>query len=254
MKEELERAACPLCGGEGAPHWCYPLPETNAYSVQFNPIRLWMRCGACNHLYSRYFPEKLFLYNDTPRQANPAFFPMYSRVLTDIRGITAGGSLFEVGVGACECLLVAREIGYDAFGIDVIERHVADAREKYGLSAETADFLEFDGGGRQWDVIVMGDVLEHVTDPVRAIEKARDMLAEDGALWISTPNFESAFSAVAGHGDAMRRQTFHLNYFSRDSLYRLLDRCGMVPVDYQLSAHYNGSMEVTCVKKREGTV
>jgi len=35
-------------------------------------------------------------------------------------------TLFEVGFGAGECLLAAREIGYECFGIDVIERHVED--------------------------------------------------------------------------------------------------------------------------------
>jgi hypothetical protein len=43
----------------------------------------------------------------------------------------------------------------------------------------------------------------------------------------------------------MRRQQFHLNYFSRESLYMLLERNYLLPVDYQISSHYNGSMEVS---------
>jgi len=42
----------------------------------------------------------------------------------------------------------------------------------------------------------MGDVLEHVSEPVRALEKAYDMLAPDGILWLSTPNYESAFTRM----------------------------------------------------------
>ena len=61
-------------------------------------------------------------------------------------------------------------------------------------------------------MVIMGDVLEHVSDPVRAVEKAHELLEDDGALWISTPNFESAFSLVADHDDPMRRQQYHLNY------------------------------------------
>ncbi len=248
MKQELEYGTCPLCGEAGKPHWCYPMPETANYTPEFNPVRLWLRCESCNHLFSKYYPERLFLYNDEPRKAQPAFFAGYSDILSNIRRYTQGTALFEVGVGACECTLVAREMGYDVFGIDVIARHVQDARELYGLNVETHDFGEFETD-KTWDVMIMGDVLEHVTDPVAAIEKANRMLNRGGVLWVSTPNFESAFSAFAGHNDPMRRQTFHLNYFSRDSLYGLLRRFGFEPMDYRVSPHYNGSMEIIAVKQ-----
>jgi SAM-dependent methyltransferase len=243
---ELARKNCPLCGAEGAPYWCYPLYEAAGYSAFFNPIRLWMHCTECDHLFAGDYPEKPFLLNDAPRAANAQYLPLYSRVLERIRRYTDGNALLEVGIGACECALVAKEAGYEVFGIDVIRRHV-DAAHAYGLSAETCDFLLFEPA-QKWDVIMMGDVLEHVLDPVRAVEKAGGLLNEGGVLWISTPNFASAFSTLSGHNDPMRKQTFHTNYFSKGSLYRLLQRHGLRPADYQVSAHYNGSMEVIAVK------
>ena len=154
----------------------------------------------------------------------------------------------EITLAACECLLAAREIGFETFGIDVIERHVTHARDKFGLSVEAHDFIEYETE-RLYDMVIMGDVLEHVSDPVRAVEKAHELLEDDGALWISTPNFESAFSLVADHDDPMRRQQYHLNYFSRDSLFKLLTQKGLVPVDYRISKHYHGSMELISVKQ-----
>ncbi len=248
-KDEEERLNCPLCGNtEVSPKWCYPLPEASGYNSFFNPIRLWMYCAPCHHMFARHFPKKLFLHNDNPRKPNPAYFSYYSEILGRISQYANGMALFEVGIGASECLLAAREIGFDAFGIDVIKRHVSVAREKFGLNAETADFVEFETS-KQFDVIVMGDVLEHVSDPVLAMRKAKELLKDDGALWVSTPNFESAFSVVSGHNDAMKRQQYHINYFSRESFYMLLDQSGLMPVDYTISRHYNGSMEVIAVKK-----
>jgi len=248
-KEEKERLHCPFCGRLAMARWCYPLVEAQGYNPFFNPIRMWMYCEPCHHMFARHFPEKLFLHNTNPRKANPVKFPYYSQLLGNIRarGFAHGMDLFEIGIGASECLLAAREIGYNAFGIDVIERHVEDAKKLYGLQAETADINEF-VSGQQYDVIIMGDVLEHVSDPEAAMKKVRTLMKDDGAVWISTPSFESAFSAVAGHNDAMRRQQYHLNYFSRESLYACLERCGLMPVDYHISSHYNGSMEVTAVK------
>ncbi len=249
-KDEEECLACPLCGNTGiTPKWCYPLPEAAGYNSFFNPIRLWMYCEPCHHMFARHFPKKLFFLNDSPRSPNHAFFNYYSEILGRISQYASGMTLFEVGVGASECLLAAREIGFDAFGIDVIEKHVRMAREKYGLNAETADFVEYETGAR-FDVIIMGDVLEHVSDPVLAIRKAESLLKDDGALWVSTPNFDSAFSIVSGHKDPMKRQQYHVNYFSRESFYKLLAACGLMPVDYTISGHYNGSMEVIAVKNR----
>ncbi|MCL1907749.1 MAG: methyltransferase domain-containing protein [Holophagaceae bacterium] len=254
-KDECERDLCPLCGGGAEPRWCYPLVEALYYNPFFNPIRLWMYCEPCHHMFAHNFPEKLFIYNDNPRRANPAIFPYYSTILSNIRcrGFATGMSLLEVGIGACECMLAAREIGYDTFGIDVIERHVSDARSLYGFDAETADFLEFETD-LQWDVIIMGDVLEHVSDPLCAISKAESLLKDNGALWISTPSFESAFTQIAGHNDVMRKQQYHLNYFSRQSLYSTLERNNLAPIDYQISSHFNGSMEVVAVKTGRSAV
>ncbi|MDR2571254.1 MAG: class I SAM-dependent methyltransferase [Oscillospiraceae bacterium] len=253
MKKEVTNVNCPLCGTVGVPRWCYPLVEAGGYNEFFNPIRMWMFCDPCNHVFARDFPEKLFIYNDNPRKAEPAYFSYYSSILASIRrsGFSSGMSLFEVGIGAGECLLAAREIGYEAFGIDVIERHVEDVVNNYGLDAEVADFLEFESD-RKWDVIIMGDVLEHVSNPDLALAKAESLLHDDGALWISTPTFESAYSCVIGHNDVMRRQQYHLNYFSRESLYALLERNYLFPVDYQISAHFNGSMEVIAIKESRG--
>ena len=119
------------------------------------------------------------------------------------------------------------------------------------MDAEAIDFIEFESD-RKWDVMIMGDVLEHVSDPEKALAKAESMLHDDGALWVSTPSFESAFSCLVGHDDVMRRQQFHLNYFSRESLYTLLERNYLVPVDYQISGHFNGSMEVIAIKEGRG--
>ncbi len=247
-KEEKENIYCPFCKKEGEPYWCYPLPEAGGYNNFFNPIRLWLKCPDCNHLFSKYFPEKLFLFNDKPRRPNPAFFSYYSEVLANIRNYTNGMKILEVGIGASECALAAREIGYDVLGLDVIEKHVEYAKQTFGLRAVTCDFVEFESD-EKFDIVMMGDVLEHVSDTIIAIKKANEVLNNGGVIWISTPNYESAFSAVVGHDDPMRKQTFHLNYFSRQSLYSLLLNNGFVPVDYRISKHYNGSMEVVAIKQ-----
>jgi len=98
----------------------------------------------------------------------------------------------------------------------------------------------------------MGDVIEHVSDPVQAMEQVNSLLNDNGVIWLSTPNFEAAFSKIAGHNDPMRREVSHKNYFSRPSLFKLLEMFRLMSVDYRISSHYNGSMEVVAVKSKTG--
>lgn len=247
LHEEDEFPECPLCGKLGTPYWTYPMTEAVDYSPAFNPIRVWMRCDECNHLFARHFPKKLPMDNYEFQKASPHLFGYYSNLLRRLRQYAAGMTLFEVGIGGCECLLSAREIGYECAGLDVVPSLVRNVRSQYGLDVDCCDFVAYETA-RQWDVVVMGDVLEHVSDPVLAVKKAASMLKDNGVLWISTPNFESAFTCVAGHADPMRREPYHINYFSRISLYLLLEKAGLVPVDYHISQHYNGSMEIIAVK------
>ena len=221
----------------------------------YNPIRVWMRCDSCNHLYVEEFPEiKVEKSNnkDSSKIKNKGMltdtrlFSYYSEILSRISSFTAGNELLEIGIGGCECALAAREMEYSVFGIDISEANVLQARS-YGINAEQYDFHYFNMK-QKWDVIILGDVIEHVSDPVSTMDKLYHLLDDNGVIWISTPNHEAAFSIVTGHSDPMRREGSHKNYFSRASLFKLLERFSFILLDYRISSHYSGSMEVIVAK------
>jgi len=257
IKYEPPVEACPLCGKSGEPIWCYPTMRFKSLHIRHhNPVRLWMYCKDCHHIYAEEFPEQEVLEDGSDLgyinmfNTNTCRFDHYSDVLTKLSGFTRGRDLLEIGLGGCECILVAQEMGFDVFGVDIMETGVALAK-KYGIEAVLQDFMSFETD-RKWDIIVFGDVIEHVSDPRTAITKLYDLLKDDGVLWLSTPNFDSAFSVVNGHSDGMRLEVSHKNYFSRISLFNLLEQCGFIPVDYQLSPNYPGSMEIVIVKDVKG--
>lgn len=250
-KNEPLVESCPLCGKAGEPYWCYVLIEMGAaYAQDYNPVRLWMYCADCHHLYAEEFPiQKVVTSKSEGMQTITNLFPDYSVLLSKLGSLTQGDNLLEIGVGGSECALVAQEMGFNVFGLDIDEGNVLQAR-RYGINAEIHDFMEFKSD-QKWDIIVMGDVIEHVSDPVAAMEKLCELLNDGGCIWLSTPNFDGAYSRAMGHGDAMRREPAHKNYFSRFSLFKLLERFRLVPVDYKHSSHYNGSVEVIAVKGGE---
>jgi len=252
-KTEPVVEVCQLCGKAGEPIWSYATIKMGSKHVQkLNPVRMWMYCDICHHIYADEFPQIEGLEqgddidNDKTYTTYHSRFPHYSQIFERLASYTTGLDLLEVGLGACECSLVAREMGYNVFGVDILEGCVVTAK-KFGIEAELRDFMDF-SSDKQWDIIIFGDVLEHVSDPVAALNKLYELLKDNGALWISTPNFDSSYSALKGHSDAMRLEIYHKNYFSRVSLFNLLERCSFVPVNYQISKFYLGSMEVIAVK------
>lgn len=109
-----------------------------------------------------------------------------------------------------------------------------------GLTAYEAD-LEAEGwdesiAGRQFDVVIIADVLEHLRQPGRLLERIREasLLREDGFVIISVPN-ASHQTVVAEllHGDFRYTETglldeTHVRWFTLRNLTRLLERTGFV--------------------------
>jgi hypothetical protein len=241
---------CALCGKPGKPRWAYFLPVYNASYVRaFAPVRVWMYCDDCHHMYAEHFPAMGEIYNTetlTPNATVPFKFSFYAGVVTKLRQCSQGERLLEVGVGGAECSLAALEMGCDVLALDIFAPNIVQAKA-YGINAQIMDVCEFKSD-EKWDMIVMGDVIEHVSDPVHCMKTVSGLLTENGAVWLSTPNFDGSFARYAGHNDPMRMEASNKNYFSRHSLFALLEKCGLMPIDFAISAYYNGSMEIIAVK------
>ena len=94
----------------------------------------------------------------------------------------------------------------------------------------------------------MGDVIEHITNPGAALDKACNLLTDEGVLWLSTPNFESAYSRTHKFDDVMWKVSNHLTYFSYRNFQKLAKQHGLQIQEYHVSKRYNGSMELILKK------
>jgi SAM-dependent methyltransferase len=99
----------------------------------------------------------------------------------------------------------------------------------------------------QMDVVVFGEVLEHMTnDPMHAMREISRVLKPDGLLVLTTPNVARIENVVAllegrnlydpysGYGPYGR----HNREYTRDELHRLLTYCGFeVEISYTANVH-----------------
>lgn len=93
--------------------------------------------------------------------------------------------------------------------------------------------------GTQFEVIVMGDVLEHVIDPASVLRRLVSLVAPGGRILLSVPNVAFVgvrLALLAGRFEPVERGIMdrtHLHFFTRRKLLHLLDAVGVRSVRIQ---------------------
>jgi 2-polyprenyl-3-methyl-5-hydroxy-6-metoxy-1,4-benzoquinol methylase len=135
-----------------------------------------------------------------------------------------GRSLLDVGCYIGVFVEIANNHGWDAWGVEPSRWAVNEAR-KQGLhvvqgTLETADLPE-----AYFDVVTMWDVIEHLTDPMRALQHVHRLLKPGGLAVLHTIDIDSLFARLMGARWPWLME-MHMYYFSRRTLRAMLERCG----------------------------
>jgi SAM-dependent methyltransferase len=132
----------------------------------------------------------------------------------------------DIGCGTGETLAAAAELGWDARGIELNRSAAAIARERSGRPVFNGPFEEFAASGEQYDIIHMGDVLEHIREPNRLIAWTAGKLVPGGILRIQVPNDLAGYRMRWFSRIWWMFPPIHLHYFTPASLSALLERYG----------------------------
>lgn len=85
---------------------------------------------------------------------------------------------------------------------------------------------------QKYDVIFLGDVIEHLKDPGKTLEKLRSLLAPEGRVYISTPNIAHLSIRLELLGGSFEYESMgildntHLKYFTLNSLTNIVTGAG----------------------------
>ncbi len=158
----------------------------------------------------------------------------FPEILGAIRKFKPSGDFFEIGCGMGYFLDYARGQGFRVSGIEYAAMGTKVCRERFGLDVRQSSFEEFPLQPGLYDVIFMGDVLEHLIDPRAMLEKARRMLKPSGIVAIEVPSmFNSIVGRLAVLGYTILRThkkmpmpPYHVNEFTPVTLKAMLLRAG----------------------------
>lgn len=138
--------------------------------------------------------------------------------------------ILDIGCGPGYFLKHGKDRGWDVLGVEPSKQAAAHARS-LGLNI-IEEFLDEDLAPklRQFDVIHMSEVLEHIPQPGKLLKLAHQMLAPDGIICVVVPNdyspFQTALRKSCGFEPWWVAAPHHLNYFDHVSLKNLLARHG----------------------------
>ena len=107
---------------------------------------------------------------------------------------------------------------WDKHGIEVSKFASNHAAQFGNIHNGTLD--DFDKNG--FDVIIMNHVIEHLADPVGALEIIRGLLKPAGIFILGTPDFDSAAARRYGNNFRLLHDPTHISLFSSDSMHRCL--------------------------------
>lgn len=132
----------------------------------------------------------------------------------------------DIGSGFGFYTQALRKLGYGTVSINPGEYENKVFKELNGDDPMPIIFESFEHSGA-FGVVMLSQVLEHLLEPDRAIQKVSGLLAAGGILACAVPNFASFSVKLLGTRDnACLWVPEHVNYFTEEGLKALLERNG----------------------------
>jgi len=137
------------------------------------------------------------------------------------------GRLLEVGCATGLFLDAAQRLGtWEVQGIEPSVQSAEYARQRYGLDIIPSSYEDTHLESQSYDVVTMWDVLEHLHEPVAAVQDVSRILKPGGIFVIKVPHFESLAARFFGRYWAGLDAPRHLYVFPQSLLEDMLRQAG----------------------------
>lgn len=137
-----------------------------------------------------------------------------------------GQSVLDVGCGYGPNASFLKRKSIDWVGLEVDPMKVEHIRRK-GLQCYHSKVEEFsEQSDSKFDIILVNQVIEHVSDPVLFLQSIRILLKDDGKAYLSTPNYASKYRKKHGRNWIHWHVPYHQLYFSARSFSYMCKKTG----------------------------
>ncbi|OFY68477.1 MAG: hypothetical protein A2V64_00180 [Bacteroidetes bacterium RBG_13_43_22] len=149
--------------------------------------------------------------------------------------------ILEIGAGSCETLIEIKKLklAKEVVGVELIklEDSQQDNPEIDRLIIGNIEDLEIDLPGNYFDVIICGDIIEHLIEPEAALRKLHNHLKQNGIIILSIPNFREyhilyrvLILADFRYTDRGILDRTHMRFYCKKNIISLLISAKYVPI------------------------
>jgi SAM-dependent methyltransferase len=233
---------CPVCDSTKID----PLLKVRDHSVSGEEFVIW-QCGACTLRFTQDVPaeDSIGPYYQSPdyishsNTSKGLLNGLYQKVRRFTLEQKAGlisrntverGAILDIGAGIGAFLNEMKGRGWDITGVEPDEGAREQARKLYGLQLHETSMLEHLPAGT-FHAITLWHVLEHVHALRDYVERLKELLRTDGAIFIAVPNYRSLDSDIYKNYWAAYDVPRHLYHFSPRSMEVLMERHGLRVVE-----------------------
>lgn len=236
-ESDNSREACYLCDSPSI------VISKNRRALKFKRIHRYFKCADCNSysllpklnieeindLYSTKYIENVNPEFNSQEQITENRFLELLETLEQIDDKEAKRFL-DYGCGSsAEVVTLASKLKYQSFGIEVEKGTRQEAQMKSGCKIYSPE--EVLTIGERFDIIFIGDVLEHLNDPLTTLNQVSDLLTPEGLLIIQGPlegaltisNLLLSVKANALSKSPSMFPPYHVSLATKDSIAKALN-------------------------------
>ncbi len=195
---------CPLCGGRER-HFRYPVEGSSVYGCVrcglsyldpcLDPAAMARAYESSESLKTFHdFHEGYYEYGSLNEESQTVNEFRRGLEILEQESPSRERRLFEVGFGNGLFLALAKRRGWQVDGVDTSPENIRIAKARFGLELKQGFFEEMPRRAFPFSAVAIMDVIEHVENPHRMLQKANECLQPGGVILLATPN-EGSFSA-----------------------------------------------------------
>ena len=136
-------------------------------------------------------------------------------------------SVLDVGCFTGGFLQLLEQNGWDVYGLELQPEAVEVAKGRLPGRIFQADLHGEHFPQRQFDVVSLLGVIEHVKDPMRMLRRCAEVLAPNGTLILQTPNSGSFLARAMRQFWPPYASVEHIHLFSHRAMQRAISQVGL---------------------------
>ncbi|RYG45922.1 MAG: class I SAM-dependent methyltransferase [Chitinophagaceae bacterium] len=244
MTGRIHYTHCPGCNSTNLK----PVMEVVDYTVSGEAFPI-VECVSCTLRFTQDVPNATSISpyyksedyvshsNASKGLVNRVYYAVRKRTMKRKRQLVEAGTrkrqgvLLDYGSGVGTFADEMKRYGWEVKGLEPDGDARQVAQSQYGISLQdTTELFNLTAGS--FDAITLWHVLEHVHDLSACIQQLKQVLKDDGRIFIAVPNYTSADAETYREQWAAYDVPRHLYHFSPQSMQTLMQRFGMKVIRY----------------------